>query len=353
MCIRMCQNEEPIKFFNPAAFTDASASQFIGTSSATDTPPNFFYGDTSASLLWQCLDATRDDPVNGAAELATCCAMDAACQSSMTAAMGCYTTNCVDQNLKVYTKDYFTCVSTGGCASATTGSDFGAFCFQQILGSPNINTGLATDPSSSTLADIQDQYVGLLAGLDQANPGCGFVEPLINATCGASNQCCPNCNVAMGKVLDVLINGVILEPTLTNDFAVNYSCPVDQDRCCPGGLCPDTTAAARNSGSGGGRGLLLRQLDESSDAVVVDADVVDGITDKCTNGLTRDFFAYNQTYAAGKYMGCLQLEMARLVLEQEVESNSAGGAPTMAPSGAARLAVTLGAALVGVGTMLL
>jgi hypothetical protein len=278
--------------------------QYIGTSSATDNPPNFYYGDVSASLLWQCLDNDRDAPITTAAELGACCQMDASCQATLVAATQCQTQQCLDPDLKAFTKQYFNCVSTGGCVNPSSGNDHGAFCLQLTFGST------AAPDGSSGLEAVFDTL--------QATQQCSAVDPFIASTCDVAANCCPKCSHHMGAILDTVLNSVVLNNNLRSDAnAVELQCPIDHNVCCPNGVCP-TTAINRSDG-----GRALRSLQSDQDA---QSEEIDAIADRCTRGLSRNLIAYNKTFAGRRFIRCLEHNLAKLLLEEEAGKNATSSA---------------------------
>mmetsp|Transcript_15458 Transcript_15458/g.38476 ORF Transcript_15458/g.38476 Transcript_15458/m.38476 type:complete len:375 (+) Transcript_15458:71-1195(+) len=357
VCTRLCQSEVPKKFWNNA-FTgtaDSTEPQYIGTSSATDDPPNFFYGDISASLLWQCLDTTRDIPINSAEALGECCEMDDGCKATLAEATRCQKENCLDPDLKTYTTEYFNCVSTGGCINPESGNDHGAFCLQFTLGT-------STNPIDGS-SGIQYVFDTL-----QETQQCSAVDPFIDGVCSVSDNCCPNCSVHMGAILDVVLNSVILNGTLTNNTNfTEFECPIGQTRCCPDGVCPTPPVFSRSNG--GGRRALLRSLEQSTTGkgttnlttTTKQKERISNITDRCTSNLSRNMIAYNRTFAGSRYIECLQTNLAKELLKQEAQANTQpSGAPKTEGGGSGRsgaflirMAISTFLSVVGSSTILL
>mmetsp|Transcript_32410 Transcript_32410/g.79029 ORF Transcript_32410/g.79029 Transcript_32410/m.79029 type:complete len:456 (-) Transcript_32410:58-1425(-) len=375
-CLRTCSN------------TDA----YINNS--TINIGEWYMGDDSESLLTQCLDDDRGnqdetltpyglaeleglDPTayvvdeftgetvdltllqnRGIDGLVNCCSaasgfVEAGCVETFENTEFCISA-CISPCVIQTTVSYFGCINVNSPPPVGNGQCDQAQCVEQLVQSVNDaqaqNNGPIVQPAPGNNVQLNGQQIFSIQSISELSFGglngfgengqddCAVLEPFISSVCSAG-ECCAECDDELSDTLDCLINDFVItfsQLETDNDFE---DCTIADD--CSLQLA-DSDATRRKLASSFVRDVVeVRNEKEKKSRDLQTAEerdaAVEQATEVCSEQLTVDTIVYNHTYAAGRFVDCVQKEMLG-ILGPNSNSTDPTGAPV--PSGGNGMAVS-------------
>ena len=351
-------------------------------------------GDDSESLLTQCLDDDRGnqdetltpyalaelegiDPTayvvdefsgetvdltllqnRGIDGLVNCCSaasgfVEAGCVETFENTEFCISA-CISPCVIQTTVSYFGCINANSPPPVGDGQCDQAECVEKLVQSVNNaqaqNNGPIVQPAPGNNVQLNGQQIFSIQSISELSFGglngfgengqddCAVLEPFISSVCRAG-ECCAECDDELASTLDCLINDFVItfsqletdnnfeDCTITEDCSLQLAETDATRRKLASSFVRDVVEVTKEEEEererNRGRNL---QTAEERDAAVEQA------TEICSEQLTVDTIVYNHTYAAGRFVDCVQKEMLN-ILGPKI-SNSTDPTEAPAPSGA-------------------
>lgn len=296
-------------------------------------------------------------------ELIGCCAMDSYddsslghdCRSTMLEAQQCATTQaCIDPCVKQTALEYLQCVQ-GAKVSGTC--PFAAFCMGTLFNDPQLDA--AGNPVLGTNSLDFADILATAAGSSIATATCTPFEPFVSKVCELGNNCCSACNAKLGALTNCLVNNFVLPLYKLETGAADngLTCPVSESPC---GLAAAGTVTGRSGGRSRLNATPARNVDrlaaiasarnggrDLADEAAADDDTEFTVNiTECEAGMSINWIAHNESYAAGEYFNCIGTKMIGIIAtEDDEDSTGASSAWRMASLGVSSMVAVAVAAV--------